>query len=581
MPHTIGASSGVPLGWPNTHLTAYSAISGAGLWYAVYYDGTNLVYRTSSDGATWSAASTINGGGSGPRADLQGSGDLLVDSTGKLHLVWSWDNGTGKSLYQQFDGTSWFATAVSTIGSGFQNSSGHLYESGGHVYIRVICAVVGSGAVFHATDPTSASSFAEDYTVDDPSAGRTLSDHVFAVETVGGHAIFVSTTTEATPELVYYDLGDAATFPGGPQFDKLATSALANASLDNTGFTTCVDGAGNLHVLYRISGTGWEEATYNGTSWTTGTTVTGMADNDRYPALVCDGSGTLHCFFAKYNAASDYGIGHTQKASGGSWTAQTDLVTHDATNRRQVGVSRAVGNSAALVVWYDGTNVIGDLVSFSGGGGLSLTAGTAAAIATAGASALSVAVALSAGTGAATATAAASGLAVSVALSAATSPASALSGAATLGGTGTIALTAPTAAASASASAALLSVAVPLSAATAPATATTGAAALTLGFALTASPASASASATAALLTVQAALLAATASASATASPAALLLVAVALAAPTAAALASARLAVLVLVAPLVYGHATASDRAAAPVTASDRLAASVITSDR
>ena len=33
-----------------------------GLWWVVYFDGTNYVYRTSSDGSTWSGSSTLRSG---------------------------------------------------------------------------------------------------------------------------------------------------------------------------------------------------------------------------------------------------------------------------------------------------------------------------------------------------------------------------------------------------------------------------------------------------------------------------------------------------------------------------------------
>ena len=340
-----GAGSGVA----NSRQSVWSAVTGAGLWYAVYNDGAAWKWQTSADAVTWGAATTVPGlafGSSDPRAS-----NLTSDSAGNLYLT-VYNGGSGHVLYSSFTAAGWLATPTD-IAQTFAGSTLSIAETGGHVYVRQIGVSSGGGTLQHITDPTPTNTtFANDYTLSGSAGSSINSQTAWVLESVGANVIVGWVNTATTPGLDFVSLPSAP--PGSVVFGTASTNVLSVAGLQ-TDLTSAVDGAGLLHVVYRVAGTGWLEATYNGTAWTTGLALTGIADTDRSPSLVKDAAGTLHLYYTKFNATSDYGIGHVSKASGGAWTAQTDLVAHNAVNRQFVEAARLPHSGGTVVSWTEGT----------------------------------------------------------------------------------------------------------------------------------------------------------------------------------------------------------------------------------
>jgi hypothetical protein len=253
-----------------------------------------------------------------------------------------------------YNGTAWSTTPFS-VNNNFAGATTNIYQSGGHTYWRIVAGnESGTGAAHlnEATDPTVSTSSMPNTGFITPSGGATdYHSYSVGLDTVGTNVIFTGVNNLATPSLDFYSIGGTATSPSGT-----ATSAFTTASMITT-IATIVDGSGNLHVLYFVSGTGWFEAVYNGSTWNSGTQITNLTTNDLTPSLAVDSSGLIHCFYAKYNAAGDFGIGHITRSAGSSgtatWTTVSDLVTHNSINRTSVSCSHSDSGSNLLVTWVE------------------------------------------------------------------------------------------------------------------------------------------------------------------------------------------------------------------------------------
>jgi hypothetical protein len=329
---------------------AYSAITGSSLWWILYHDGTNLRSKTSPDGVTWSDDSTnINGGGTGPNSNQTSFGYLQADAAGNLYWVWGWNNTNGNALVQKRTSSAWFASGI-TFDTNFEGFTGVVYENGGHVYVHAYGR--NEKFTYEVTDPASAGSMVntENYTITQTASGSGNA----ALEISGSNIITFAVDGAATPALRTFSY--AGTLATGPSFPT-PTSRVSNANLQNNattgnGLAVASDGT-TIHIIRRVSGTGWIEDTFDGTTYTTGSTLSVMTDSDRYPAIMYDGT-TFHLFWCKQNAANDYGIGYAAYLAG-AWTAQTDVQAHNAVNRTFLTVSRAAHSGKAMVTWLEGT----------------------------------------------------------------------------------------------------------------------------------------------------------------------------------------------------------------------------------
>jgi hypothetical protein len=99
-------------------------------WY-VYPDGTNLVYRTSLDGVSWSSATTI-------RSNANWGGEVTTTCDGTyLHYAYSDDNW-GSNLYYRrglaaIDGSITWSTAEQIAVAGAATAGNMLFGSAGQI----------------------------------------------------------------------------------------------------------------------------------------------------------------------------------------------------------------------------------------------------------------------------------------------------------------------------------------------------------------------------------------------------------------------------------------------------------------
>jgi len=355
----------------------YSSISGVGLWYAAYNDGTGngWVLATSPDATTWTAKGSIVGMNVALSAAYQCG--MATDTAGNVYFA-AYNSSSGDAQLQVWNGTAWLAAAVN-IEQDFQGSSLHYY-AGTTNYLRMIDPYAATHwQILRISNPgPTSTAVVEDYQVATTAGNST---GAIVAETMGTNLVTAVVTTASPPALDYAVVA-ADTVPGSVQFPA-ATSVLGNANLAPQ-IAAATDGSGVLHLVFHIVGTGWFDATYNGASWTVpglvaGNAIPGTGDNDAFPAMVADPHGNLHLHMCRYNAASDYGISHIQY-SAGAWAAQADTVPHDGVNRSSLAVSRTFNGSSTLLTWQEGTtspyNVVATLAADDAN---IFTAGTVAA----------------------------------------------------------------------------------------------------------------------------------------------------------------------------------------------------------
>ena len=129
-PSTIGTSSSSNAPYRSFQRKSFYA---NGLFWVFYSDGTNMVYRTSSDGSTWSSASTVRASGDGTQFSTYFDGTYIsyamlptYSGSDTIYYRRGAPNSDGTitwSASEQTVGTSSYTTAVS-IGV---DSSGYPY----------------------------------------------------------------------------------------------------------------------------------------------------------------------------------------------------------------------------------------------------------------------------------------------------------------------------------------------------------------------------------------------------------------------------------------------------------------------
>lgn len=359
MPVTVGTTTlNAPI-QAGSRLVAWSDIDGTGKWYVVYQDGANLRSKTSVDGASWSDESTDIDDGDNTFAEIRGK--LLAAQSvnpGTLHLMFGINSGSGAFFYQQRSPSAWFGTGK-VIVNGFQPGLGTIYENGGSIYVRPLG--LGGKFLYSAQDPISSTSF----TNTDDFSGTFSATHFYDIDVIGTDVVCVMFSNAATPQiLTFVGAGNDTT---GTSFPT-PTAQYSSANLVGTKGCCAVDGNGLMHILKFVTGTGWVEDTFDGTTYTAGSgAISVMGSSDEYPGMMWDGTN-LNLFWCKHNASNDYGIGWATSSGNGTWTAQTDVVAANGANRTHLQVPLRSNGSEVCLYWRQGTgspwNIVSEIVPF-------------------------------------------------------------------------------------------------------------------------------------------------------------------------------------------------------------------------
>jgi hypothetical protein len=226
--------------------------------------------------------------------------DIAVDSSGKLHIVWSDDKTGNDEIYYQKStngGTTWSTSRRLTWTSGDSQ---------------------------------------------DPAIAVDLSDCLHVVWrdiTPGNFAIYYKKSTD-----------------GGASWTTGQRLSMVPGDSGNPGIA--VDPSGRLHLVWYNSVGGesdiyYKRSTNSGASWTASQRLTWTTGFSAYPAIGVDLSGTVHVVWYD-NTPGNYEIYYKRSTdSGASWTASQRLTWTSGTSY----VPRIAADSSGKVhmVWFDNT----------------------------------------------------------------------------------------------------------------------------------------------------------------------------------------------------------------------------------
>lgn len=324
-------------------------VSSTSKWGVFTYNGTSCVFA-SSTGLVNFASSTVSGCGVGPNAAAaqQAEMTLLATPTGTLLESFAYNDTTGNPLFLRSDdnGLSW-SNPPSQIATFYFNGASSMYYQTSTLSNIFYYAYLGGKNVMEATNPSS--TWSTPYNFDGANSERS---GILDINKVTSTPLIlaVKVSRDATPQLNTFSFG--ATTTGGTTFGPMDNRTSSANLLANLG--EAVDATGLMHILYHVTSTGWREATYDGKNYTDLGAFSIMANNDDYPTMMYDGV-SLQLFWAKNNAANDFGIGWASKTASGAWAANTDLIAHDGTNRERLSASYAPGGGNIGLTWLEGT----------------------------------------------------------------------------------------------------------------------------------------------------------------------------------------------------------------------------------
>lgn len=289
------------LGYPIAHKVGYAQ----GRWWVFYCDGTNIVYRTSTDGTTWSAKTTVC-------ASTLGY-DFCMEMDGSyVHYIRGSNVGT---LYYRrgtlgTDGTITWTAAENSAGAGGSSNS-----------VKAL-RFDSSGALIY--------SYRRDnyiYTnrMSSPTTGTWTSDSGYpkAASTTSGSGL-QSTITLLSSGKNYTIFGqtDTASKLKGVLWDGSAMGSEADISLTNLGlrygFTVTVDGDDDLHLAYLGSDNHiyYRHRDPNGTWDAAELDVSGAVTSTTAPFISIDTNGVVYVLWMdatnnliKYNTVTNGVLG--------------------------------------------------------------------------------------------------------------------------------------------------------------------------------------------------------------------------------------------------------------------------------
>jgi len=322
---TIGA-----VDYPEQRKTFYAN----GYFWLFYSDGTNLVYRTSTDGINWSSPTTVRACTDGSYFDVEyfpaystiyvyyayAAGGNLIYRRGSISgNTINWENEvTVNSSYV------WYAPSVGVCTDGTVIVGGSL-SAGGNTYFCVW------------TNPNNDGSGSWNLTILTSSSGTDAwrSD---ILPLTGGRA---------------YALGCKSATLYGSLWSGSAWSATESFSVGQRDFSSCVEGD-DVHVAYISSATtnakAYRKRTY-GVGWGTEEIVKTEPSVYVGQTLSVDlDSGDLYYFWGEGTT-----IYYSKKPSGGSWSSPTTFASGESYLRLlSINAFKQVWNDSIGVVWTRG-----------------------------------------------------------------------------------------------------------------------------------------------------------------------------------------------------------------------------------
>jgi len=322
-----------------------------GYYWEFYSDGTNLVYRTSTDAITWSSATTVRACTDGDHVDVG-----FFPDYNSSYVYYVYANGGTNSAWTFCRGTISGNTITWGTEYNVQSASAFLQ------YTHPSVVVLSDGSVHTSADRgTSTNHYCRDYSnPNNDGSGTWTSQGNLSPQSTSStdqyhNRLMALTSTKA---YIIYAISS-------PAYGRLwnGTAWEAQETITNIGnvhLSACSEGD-NVHLAYYASTPSYTKAyrlrTY-GTGWGSQETIRTMASVfDGITICVDTGTGDLYAFWGEREGSPNYyyNVLYSEKPSGGSWGSAVILAANEPNlTYLSVNVFKRVWNNVIGVTWTKG-----------------------------------------------------------------------------------------------------------------------------------------------------------------------------------------------------------------------------------
>jgi len=310
-----------------------------GLFWVFYSDGTNMVYRTSADGSTWSNATTV-------RADSNGNGNFSVWFDGTyMHYAWAYNS----SLYYRrgtpnADSTITWSAVEQTVTTTYNSATFPFVsvDSDGYAWIGYSEASGGESGLPWVIKSGN----------NDGTWGTTPSGFPYLLNATDTYARVVAIPLTNDKMLTVY--GKSGQTLKAESWDGLAWGtqvATASAVLSSAFFGISVQGD-NAHLAFEDTAYNilYTQYSYSLNSFSSETTIQTEVTSESVPYICVNlVNGDLYIFWAVTNI-------YYSKYNGTSWESPVQWISGEtlATNEK-IGCFHQVSNGYIGVIYVTGT----------------------------------------------------------------------------------------------------------------------------------------------------------------------------------------------------------------------------------
>ncbi len=297
-----------------------------GYYWLFYYDGSNIGYRWSADGVTWSSQVNLPSG----TTPASGCGLDVACRNGQVAVAWRDTNsnvmfekgilfGTKITWSSRVTITSSAQQTPVSVAIGYDNSFWVAYSNTSSAYLLVSRSLTGLSGSFVTVLNTTAF---------DSSATSTMRFNVLLPFENGNMALLETAygTNGALNQKVRYRYCYESTGGYWTTATTLNITMYNGATPDwkSVTFSSVISANGTIGIVYKSTPSGYLKCAciYPSGSAVISSLLTSSMD---YPTLSLDANGILHVFASIIDSGKDY-IEHMQKPqNGGSWVADEHI----------------------------------------------------------------------------------------------------------------------------------------------------------------------------------------------------------------------------------------------------------------
>ena len=360
------------------------AVNSARWWFFYLSAASTLATLYSSDGVTWTAGGTK---ALGQSIDGWNFGVYYANiaSTDVIHIAVSAANSSNSAQHYRatISGTSITFGSVDTIGTSFYQfeDAAVFISSDGHVRQMVVQGGDWYGYAWPNAD--TGTGWTVGSPVSGPGAGNNSYKSAALAQTSATHMLAVlddsaaagtSETTAASYQLTY------GTFNGTTWTDQGSITPTTAVSEKFNDWSISHLSDTDIHLVHRTGTNSYEHARYNGSTWSSGSTIPTQSSVDGGGLAMWNDGTTV--YLAVIDSAAGNAVRFNSWTSAGGWGTWADIEATSAT-RSNLGVSQSAdGSGNWLLYWTDGSAspwAIKGAAFSPGGGGTTWTASAALA----------------------------------------------------------------------------------------------------------------------------------------------------------------------------------------------------------